>query len=467
MRVLLLAAGATFLAMLDATVANLAIPDLRADFPSASVADVSWVITAYAVTFAALLTPAGRLAGTLGPRRLFLIGVGLFTVMSLVCAAAPGLELLTGARALQGVGAAAMIPASLAVLLLAAPPERRAGAIGLWSAASALAAAAGPSIGGVLVDGFGWRAVFVINLPMGAALAAGIWRLWSADGAPVPSAAAPARAPFPDPLGTVLLVLGIGAVVLGLTEGGTWGWGDPRMLAALIGGALAVAVALRRSTRHPAPAVETGLWRSRGFALANVASLLYGLALYPWLLVGVLLLTQVWGYSELEAGLAVSPGALTAALAAVAAGRLAPRVGVGAVVAVGAATMAATGLWTALTLPAEPDFVGWWLPVGAVLGLGMGAVAAGTATAAALSVPPARFAAATGLNTTARQLGGALGVAALAVILPAAGGLDGFVGVYVFCTLASAAALVAGLGLVLVSAPRFARAPTPILEGTA
>jgi EmrB/QacA subfamily drug resistance transporter len=442
-KVLTLAAGAAFLAMLDATVTNLAVADLGHDFGS-PIADLSWVVSAYFIAFAALLTPAGRLAGVLGLRRLYVAGVGLFTLMSAVCAVAPSLGVLIGARALQGAGAAAMIPASLAILLVAVPAERRTGAIGLWSAAAALAAAAGPALGGILVDVFGWRSVFVINVPLGLALVAAARSL--------PVTATGGRRP--DLLGTALLVGGIAAVVLGLTEGPQWGWGAPATLGALAVGAVATLVALVRSGRVPVPAIEVGLWRSRTFAVANVASLLYGLALYPWMLLGVLVLTNVWGYSPLEAGLAMSPAAVIAAVCAVIAGRLSARIGTRTIVAAGGAVLFAAALWIALVLPQEANFLGLWLPGGVLIGIGTGALTTGTSTAAALSVAPARFADATGLNTTARQLGGALGIAVLAVLLPAAADLNDYTHVYLFCALASAGAGLAGLALA-----RPARAP--------
>jgi MFS family permease len=356
-------------------------------------------------------------------------------------------------RALQGAGAAAMIPASLAILLVAVPAQRRTAAIGLWSAAAALAAAAGPAVGGVLVDAFGWRSVFVINVPLGLALVGAARSL--------PAAAPGGRRP--DLLGTALLVGGIAAVVLGLTEASQWGWAAPATLAALACGAVAVAAALRRSAHVAVPAVEVGLWRSRTFAVANVASLLYGLALYPWMLLGVLVLTDVWGYSPLEAGLAMSPAAVIAAVAAVVAGRLGPRVGTRVIVVFGGAVLFAAALWISLVLPAEPDFVGVWLPGGVLIGLGTGALTTGTSTAAALSVAPARFADATGLNTTARQLGGALGIAALAVLLPAVADLSDYTHVYQFCAVASAGAAVAGLAL---ARPARAPATQPIPEGS-
>lgn len=437
---LVVASGAAFVAFLDATVANLAVADLRGDFAGASVADASWVITLYAVAFAALLAPSGRVADVLGRRRLLVAGVGGFTAFSLACALAPSLGVLLVARGLQGATAAMMLPASLAIVLRDAPPERRAAAIGAWSAAGALAAAAGPALGGVLVEAFGWRSVFFITVPVGLAILAGARR--------VPAIAGDGGR-LPDALGTVLLGAGVGLAALGISRAAPWGWGDARTLACLGGAVVAVALALWRSAGHPAPAVETALWRSPAFRLANLASLLYGAMLLPWLLLGVLFLVQVWGYSVLEAGLAVTPGAVSAALVAVGVGPVVARHGPRWVVVAGAATIAGVGLWLALALPAEPRFLALWLPAGVLVGMGMGAVTTGLSSAAALSVPPARFAAGTGLNQTARQVGGALGVAALATILEGGEGVGAYVDVYVLCTIAAAAAGVVGLGLVL------------------
>jgi EmrB/QacA subfamily drug resistance transporter len=421
-RVLALAAGAAFLALLDVTVVSL-----------------SWVITAYATLFAALLAPAGRLADVIGRRTLYRAGVGGFAALSLVCAVAPSVPVLLAARAVQGAFAATMIPASLAILLADSPPERRGTSVALWSAAGAFAAAVGPSVGGVLVHVFGWRSLFVINVPTGLGLAAA---------AGILPRAAMARTRFPDALGTALLACGIGLAALGLSQGSVWGWGDARTIASLAGGVAGTVAAIQRSWRMPVPAIETSLWKHRTFALANGASLLYGASLYAWMLLGVLVLTQLWRYSELQAGLAMTPGAIAASVSAVVAGRrTTPRVAVGA----GAALMAASGLFIAATLPTHGEFLTYWLPIGLVLGAGMGMVTTGTSTAAALSVPPQSFAAGTGLNQTARQVGGALGVATLATIVRsgAAGQASTFAHVYVFVSLAALAAGVVGLALVL------------------
>jgi hypothetical protein len=279
----------------------------------------------------------------------------------------------------------------------------------------------------------------VINVPGGLALSA-------AAGILPRTARVPGR--LPDLLGAVLLALGIGLAALGLSEGSTWGWGSTRTIACLLAGIAMALAAIQRSRRSPAPAIQTSLWKHRTFALANGASLLYGASLYAWMLLGVLVLTQLWHYSELQAGLAMTPGALTASLAAILAGRAkSPRT---ATVA-GALTMAAVGLLLAATLPVHANFLGYWLPLGLVLGAGMGLVTTGTSTAAALSLPPASFAAGTGLNQTARQIGGALGIATLATLLKSDGttGASTFEHVYVFCALAVLGTAAVGLGLKL------------------
>ena len=443
-RVLPVAAGAAFLALLDTTVASLAVADVRSDFAGASVGGASWLITIYAVTFAALLAPAGRVADVVGRRTLMLAGVGLFTAMSLAAALAPSLGLLLAARAVQGAGAAAMIPASLAVVLADTPPERRAAAIGAWSAAGALAAAAGPAIGGVLVDTLGWRSLFLINIPFGLAIVAGTLGIPRSRGA---------GERLPDPVGIVLLGVGVGALALGTAQGPDWGWGSPESILCLGGGLLAVLAALIRSTRHATPAIETGLWRTRSFALANLASLLYGAVLFPWILVGTLFLIGAWGYSPLEAGLAMTPGAIVASVVALRAGPVVARRGPRGVIVAGALVLGTAGLLCVLALPATPSLLTFWLPVGVLIGIGTGAITTGVSTAAALSVAPPRFAAAVGLNQTGRQVGGALGVAALAALLDgridAGSGVGPYADVYLFCTIATFAVALAALWLVL------------------
>ena len=446
--VALVASGATFLAILDSTIANLAVSDMHGSFPHASVADFSWVISLYAILFAALLAPAGRLADVMGRRALYTAGVGLFSVSSLLCALAPTFPVLLVARAFQGAGAAAMIPASLVVILFDSPPARRMAAIGLWSAAGSAAAAVGPSLGGILIDAFGWRTVFLINVPIGLALLAGIRAVQKSGGR---------TGRVPDVLGTTALAVGMGAVVLGVTEGSNWHWGDPRTLGCLLAGAAVLGFSILRAGHQDVPAVDTSLWRNRTFALANVVSLFFGAALYAYLLCGVLFLVNIWHYSELAAGFALSPGAVFSAIAAIGIGRVfgnraSPRL----MVVMGAVLIVAVGITLTVYLPSQPHLVALWLPTAVVSGFGMGAVSTGVSTAAALSVQPQQFASATGLNMAARQVGGALGIAVLAAILAGEGTSTPhpYAHILLFCAVTGAIAGVGGLGLSLKPKPQ-------------
>lgn len=406
---LVLACGGSFLAFVDVTITNLAVPDLAVDF-GVGVGSLSWVVTVYAVLFAALLPPAGRLADVIGRRRLFAVGVGVFTVASALAAAAPNLGLLLVARAVQGVGAALLMPASLAFVLADTPPERRPLAIGLWSASASVAAAVGPALGGVLVDLVGWRSLFCVNLPIGA------WLFWRTLRLPF----VPERAGrLPDLLGAGLVAGAVGLLVLAITEAPTWGWSNPATLVALAAAAVFAVAALVRAAGHQLPAIEVDLWRNRTYATANLCSLFFGAALYASLLLGVLFLVDVWGYSELEAGLAMTPGAIASAAVGVSIGRLRRKPSPRVLVLGGALLIAATSVALALWVPGDRHFLTIWLPGGLGLGFGMGAVSVGVSSAAALSVEPARFAGATGLNIAARQVGGAIGIAILAAILEA------------------------------------------------
>lgn len=437
---LLIAATATFLAFLDVTVVNVAFPDLERDFAGSSLSTLSWTVTAYGVTFAALLAPGGRIADVAGRRGVFVGGVAVFTAASAASALAPGVGWLIGARVLQGAGAAAMIPAALSLVLVATPPERRAAAIGLWAAAGSLAAAAGPTLGGLFVEAFGWRSVFVVNVPIGLAAIAAATRLI------VPVASVDRR--WPDAVGTALLATGLALVVLGCTQAGDWGFADLRTVAAVAGGLVVTAAAVLRARGRDAPAVETALFANRPFAAAALVSLVVGAGLYVWLLSGILFLTGVWGYSVLEAGLAVSPGAFTSAIAGVAAGRLVAGGRFGRVVAAGGLLFAVAGVWLALGVGREPNFLGLWLWVMLLSGVALGLVLTGLATASAASLEAHQFAAGTGLNLTARQIGGAVGVAVAATVLERGGGSVGtYAGVYAACGATGAVAALLSVGV--------------------
>ena len=409
---LLLACGGSFLAFIDVTIANLAVPSLAVDYPDAGLDTLSWVVSLYAVAFAAALAPLGRLADVLGRRILFVGGVTVFTASSLAAALAPSVEVLLVARGVQAVGAAAMIPSSLGIVLAHSAPERRVAALGMWTASASVAAVAGPVVGGALVEVFDWRALFLVNVPLGVALAAAALRLPRGDRQ---------SGRLPDLAGSLVLGGAVGLVVLAVTEGEDWGWGSPAVVGSLVIGVVGLAAVVLRSRRHPVPALEVSLWKHPTYATANVVSVLFGVALYSWLLVMTIFLIDVWGYSTLEAGLAVTPGAVASAVVSIGLSRSTRRPSARALVLAGSAALGISGVWLGLGLPAEPAYLLWIVPAGLLGGAGTGAISVGVSSAASLSAPPASFAAATGLNMAARQVGGGLGVGVMVALIAAAG----------------------------------------------
>jgi len=457
---LLLACGGSFLAFIDVTIANLAVPSLALDYPEADLATLSWVVSLYAVVFAAALAPLGRLADVLGRRTLFVGGVALFTASSLAAAVAPDVGVLLAARGVQALGAAAMIPSSLGIVLAHTAPERRVAALGWWTASASVAAVAGPVVGGVLVDLASWRALFLVNVPLGVLLAVAALRLPAGERR---------SERLPDLTGSLVLGGAVGLVVLVVTEGEQWGWGSPAVLGGLALGAAGLAAVVRRSRRHPVPALEVSLWRHPTYATANMVSVLFGISMYSWLLVTTLFLIDVWGYSALEAGLAMTPGGLASAVVSIGLSRSARRPSPRVLVLAGSAAVAASGIWLGLGVPAEPAYLLWMVPAGLFGGAGIGAISVGVAGAASLSAPPASFAAATGLNLAARQVGGGLGVAAMVALLAAAG-TDQVAGprsVYLMSAIACLAIIALAPRLRILSAPAPARVAVAATEEAA
>ncbi len=297
-KVLTITSVGLFMASLDLFIVNIAFPDLAADFAGASLSSLSWVLNAYAIVFAALLVPAGRIADRVGRKRVFIAGLLLFSAASALCAAAPSIGFLVAARVLQAVGGAMMLPTTLGLILPAFPVEQRAVAIGVWSAVGGVAAALGPPIGGLLVQ-LSWRWIFVVNVPIGIVTAIVAIRALQEVREPEDGR--------PDLLGAAELALGIGLLTLGIVEGPEWGWADPRTVASFVGSALLIVAFVFRSARHHSPVIELPLLRVRSFSLANLAAAVFFAGFGAMLLSGVLLLTEVWGFSSLKAGLALSP----------------------------------------------------------------------------------------------------------------------------------------------------------------
>jgi EmrB/QacA subfamily drug resistance transporter len=402
-----------FMASLDLFIVNLAFPDLARDFDGASLSSLSWVLNAYAIVFAALLVPAGRIADRVGRKRIFLSGLLLFSAASALCAAAPSIAFLVCARVLQAVGGAMMIPTTLGLVLPAFPPEERPLAIGIWSAVAGVAAALGPPLGGILVQA-SWHWIFLVNVPIG--LGTALVALRVLDEIREPDDARP------DLLGAAMLALGIGLLTLAIVKGPDWGWGDARDLGAFAAAALLIAAFVLRSARHPAPVIELPLLRVRSFAVANLASLVFFAGFGAMLLGGVLLLTEAWDYSSLQAGFALSPGPLMAAVFAIPSGRLGGRIGQRPVATAGGLVFAAGFAYVLVTVDGDSQYATTFLPGFMLAGAGVGMVLGTLPAAATAALPPSRFATGSAVFSMARQLGVAIGVAILVALLSGSGG---------------------------------------------
>jgi EmrB/QacA subfamily drug resistance transporter len=403
--------GSAFLAGLDLFIVNVAFREIGRDLDVTSLGRLSWVLTAYAVVYAALLVPMGRLTDRYGRKGGFVAGLALFTLASLACALSTGLWELVAFRALQAIGAAAMTPASLGLLLAALPPERRAPAARLWAMTGALAAAFGPAVGGGLVQ-LSWQWAFLINLPIGAVLVLAAIRF-------VPDVRHNQDAPRPDLTGATVLALAIGALVLALVQGDEWGWSSGRVLAAFAGAAVGLALFTWSITHHPAPVIDPALLRVASFSWANVATVVFNVGFGIALLSRILWMQQEWGYSAVRTGLAVASGPLVVPVVALLAARLFPRTPPGHLIAAGSVLFAASAVWQTLAISTTPAYwssmFGPWVLGGAAVGLAMPNLVA----AATSALPPHQSATGSGVVSTARQLGLVLGTSAMVGILGA------------------------------------------------
>jgi EmrB/QacA subfamily drug resistance transporter len=402
-----------FMASLDLFIVNIAFPDLSSSFGNASLSSLSWVLNGYAIVFAALLVPAGRIADRVGRKRVFIIGLLTFSLASALCAVSPSIPFLVAARVLQAAGAAMMIPTTLGLLLPAFPPEQRPVAIGIWSAVSGIAAALGPPIGGLLLQ-LSWHWIFLVNVPIGLITVVAAIRILDEQREPEDRR--------PDLLGAAMLALGIGVLTLGIVQGPEWGWSSGRVIGSFVAAVAFVAGFLYRSAHHPAPVIELPLLRVRSFAVANLATLIFFMGFGAMLLSGVLLLTEVWGWSELRAGIALSPGPLMAAIFAAPSGRLGARIGQRPVATVGALLFACGFALMLATVGPKPEYATTFLPAFMLAGAGVGLTLGTLPAAATASLPPGRFATGSAVFGMVRQLGSAIGVAVLVALVDSAGG---------------------------------------------
>lgn len=395
---------AVFLVSMDATLLYAAFGAVRAGFPNATAADLSWVINAYTVVYAALLVPAGRLVDAHGRRRVFLAGLVIFLAASAGCGFAPTVGTLVGARVAQAVGAALLTPSSLALVIGAFPTERRAIAISLWGAVGGLAAALGPSLGSGVIALMGWRWAFFINLPLGAlAWWQGRKRLseWRSS----------TQSRQPDAVGIGLLMISVGAMAYGIVQIESLGWRSSIVHGAVATGIVLLGVFVAWAQRVAHPVVDLSLFDDRTYRFVNLATFVFGVAFALMFFGYFFFLIQVWNYSLPRAGLAVAPGPLLVVPVALFAGRWAARIGHRPLLVTGCLLYAAGGLWLYQRTGVEPDYVGTWLPGLVITGVAVGMVLPSLGGAAVARLSPEYFGVGSAVNQAVRQIGGVLGVA--------------------------------------------------------
>jgi EmrB/QacA subfamily drug resistance transporter len=438
-----------FIALLDLTIVNIAIPSMQRGL-HASLAEIGWVLNAYVIMLAVLMITAGRLGDLRGKRALFIGGIAIFTLASAACGISQSAAEVIAARAIQGLGAALFVPQTMAVIIAIFPAGRRGTAMGIWGGVAGLATIAGPTIGGLLVSGLGWRWIFFVNLPIGAvtiALAATV----------LPEVTAGKRQRL-DPLGVLLASAALVAITFGLVEGQSYGWGRvwsfisiPLILAA---GAVLLAAFLivqaRRQDRDPL--LPFGLFTDRSYALMSGANLLVSVGLVGMALPLTLYLQSALGFSPLKAGLTMAPASLMSGVVAPFAGRLADRGG-RFLVATGFVCYAGgLGVIAAVAGPAST----WYelLPGFLLAGLGTGCTMSPMQTIATRNVSPRFAGAAAGVLNTMRQAGSALGSAiVLAVLQSGLSAGRGYVSALRDAIMVPVAALLIGAALALSLRP--------------
>ena len=403
---------ALFMVVLDNLVVSTALPVIRVDL-GASIEELEWTVNAYTLTFAVFLLTGAALGDRFGRKRMFMIGVGIFTAASAAAAMAPSADWLIAARSLQGFGAAIVTPLTLTLLSAAVSRERRGVALGAWSGIAGLAVAMGPLVGGAVVDGISWQWIFWLNVPVGLVLLPLATQLRESTG--------PDKAL--DLPGLALASGGMLGVVWGIIHGNGDGWASPAIVGALVAGAALLAGFVAWELRTPQPMLPMRFFRNRAFAAANGASLF----MYFGMFGSIFLLTQFFqtaqGYSPLESGLRILPWTIMPMFVAPIAGALSDRVGGRPLMALGLALQAIGLGWIAHVSTATVGYVSFVAPF-VLSGIGMALFFAPVANVVLSAVQPEQEGKASGANNAIREVGGVLGVAVLASIFARTGGYE-------------------------------------------
>lgn len=403
---------ANVMSAMDLFIVNVALNTIGSDLHH-PLSEVAWVLTGYAVFFGALLIPAGRFGDKFGLKTMFVVGLVIFTGASLACAVAPDLWVLVAFRCVQGFGAAVVIPSSLGLVLTTMPAERVKTSVRLWAVSGAIAGAIGPVVGGLLTS-LSWRWIFLINVPIGITAIVVAWKL-------IPFIRHDFSTKMPDPVGSVMAILAIGAISLGLLNGHTWGWGSGRIIASWAVAVVAAVVFVISTRRSQVPVVDPKLFRSRVFSAANVSIIIGGSILGLQLLAISLFLQQSWHWSTTDVGLAIAPMPLIILPSAGLAQKLNEKLPVGLVVALGFGIIAAGQILLVLLLKGgghsyAADILPGWLLTGIGFGFAMPTII-GSATH---DLPARLSATGSAVINSSRQIGGVFGAAIVVVVLGAA-----------------------------------------------
>jgi EmrB/QacA subfamily drug resistance transporter len=398
---------ALFMVMLDSTVVNLALPTIQRRL-DASMAELQWIVDAYVLLLASLLLTGGTLGDLFGRRKAFIGGVGLFTLSSLACALAPGIGILIAARAVQGVGAALMMPSTLSILTNTFPdPRERAQAIGMWAGVSGLALAVGPVVGGSMVDALGWQSIFLINVPIGIIAMAVAWRF-------VPESAQ-GKGRSLDLPGQVLAVVGLAALTYAFIEANTYGWSSARIVTLFAVAAVTLAAFVVLEARSTSPMLDLKFFRNITFTGANLVGLVISFGFFGIIFFMSLFWQNVQGYSPTRSGVLSLPMTLGVMTAAVISGRVVGRIGARLPIALGL-VMTGSGLLLLITVQASSSYSVQW-PWLLLIGLGNGLAMSPMTTAIMSTVPGNRAGMASATSNTMRQTGSVFGIAVLGSIV--------------------------------------------------
>ena len=396
-----------FMIMLDNTIVNVALPSIERSLHM-SISSLEWIVTAYALTFAALLITGGKLGDLYGRRKMFIAGLVVFTLASLACGLAPSAGFLIGARAVQGVGAALMNPATLSIITATFPPKERGQAIGIWAGVSALALAIGPLVGGLIVDNINWHWIFYVNVPVG--VVGVIVSRWV-----IVESRDTSREQSIDLPGLVTSGGALLALSYALIEGNQHGWGSPEIISLFVGAAVLLAVFIRLELRQRLPMLDLGLFKIGAFAGANIVAMLVSLGMFGVFFFISLYVQNILGYSPTKAGAIFLPMTILIILIAPIAGKLSDRVGSRWLMGAG---MGILGV-SLLLYQRIGLHTGFWslLPQLVLGGIGMALVMSPMTSAAMASVPIDKAGVGSGVLNSFRQVGGSLGIALMGAIL--------------------------------------------------